>query len=137
MLYLDKYSIHRLMEGREHPHFVWSTITANLFVYAQALKRFFSNPRDKMRGSYVPRNMSMVQEKILKLHAVNLFPTTFFGCKRPYDIPASLRFACRGLLRCEHSLRWLGWLGLFLHFMGKPVTSQRIFQIILNRGQIQ
>jgi hypothetical protein len=41
MLYLDKYSIRRLMEGREHPHFVWSTITANLFVYAQALERFF------------------------------------------------------------------------------------------------
>ena len=41
MLYLDKYSNRRLMKGREHPHFLLSTITANLFVYAQAFEFFF------------------------------------------------------------------------------------------------
>ena len=41
MLYLDKYSNLRLMKGREHPHFLLSTITANLFVYAQAFEFFF------------------------------------------------------------------------------------------------
>ena len=41
MLYLDKYSNRRLMKGREHPHLLLSTITANLFVYAQAFEFFF------------------------------------------------------------------------------------------------
>jgi len=41
MLYLDKYSNLRLMKGREHPHFLLSTITANFFVYAQAFEFFF------------------------------------------------------------------------------------------------
>jgi hypothetical protein len=29
------------MKGREHPHFLLSTITANFFVYAQAFEFFF------------------------------------------------------------------------------------------------
>ena len=41
MLYLDKYSNRRLMKGREHPHLLLSTITENLFVYAQAFEFFF------------------------------------------------------------------------------------------------
>jgi hypothetical protein len=52
MLYLDKYSNLRLMKGREHPHFLLSTITANFFVYAQAFEFFFSNFQVEMQGSY-------------------------------------------------------------------------------------
>ena len=52
MLYLDKYSNRRLMKGREHPHFLLSTITANVFVYAQAFEFFFSNFQVEMQGSY-------------------------------------------------------------------------------------
>ena len=42
MLYLDKYSNRRLMKGREHPHLLLSTITENLFVYAQAFEFLFN-----------------------------------------------------------------------------------------------
>ena len=40
------------MKGREHPHFLLSTITANVFVYAQAFDFFFSNFQVEMQGSY-------------------------------------------------------------------------------------
>ena len=58
MLYLDKYSNRRLMKGREHPHFLLSTITANLFVYAQAFEFFFFK--------FAARNAGFLREVTVK-----------------------------------------------------------------------
>ena len=58
MLYLDKYSNRRLMKGREHPHLLLSTITENLFVYAQAFEFFFFK--------FAARNAGFLREVTVK-----------------------------------------------------------------------
>ena len=79
MLYLDKYSNRRLMKGREHPHFLLSTITANLFVYAQAFEFFFFK--------FAARNAGFLREVTVKcilwlvhLSQFHLIETLFFLC---------------------------------------------------------
>ena len=78
MLYLDKYSNRRLMKGREHPHFLLSTITANLFVYAQAFEFFFFK--------FAARNAGFLREVTVKIKILNhstMYKGTVSYIRRP------------------------------------------------------